>query len=345
MLIKRKYIYIIVALSLLFGLLACAVAGYSYVALTSFNKSEKPYHLYIDRDDSADSVLNKLRPISGHWEYKALELITKADRYEQMVKTGHYIIPNGESTFNLYRKLRGGIETPVMLVVPAVRTMNDMALRLSKSLMVDSAELARNFADSSFCGIFKKTPETISCLFIPNSYEVYWDITPAELLQRMQKESNRFWTEKRKKQAEVLGLSQEEVITLASIVEQETIYAPEKSTVAGMYLNRLRRGMLLQADPTVKFALKDFQLRRILHKHLAVESPYNTYLYPGLPPGPICVPSIQSIDAVLNAATHNYIYMCAKEDFSGSHNFATNYAQHQRNARKYAAALNAKKIK
>ncbi|MBR2862645.1 MAG: endolytic transglycosylase MltG [Bacteroidaceae bacterium] len=345
MLTKKKYIYILVTIGFLIGLLACAIVGYSFIAITSFNKGLAPFHLYIDKNDSADSVLMKLQPIGGEWEFKALQLLTEYDKYEQKVKTGHYVIHNEESALDIYRILRGGRETPIMLVVPEVRTMNDMALRLSKTLMVDSAELAQCLADSIFCAKFEKTPATISCLFIPNSYEVYWDITPTELLQRMQKESNRFWTEERREQAKALKLSQDEVIILASIVEQETTYAPEKKTVAGMYLNRLRRGMLLQADPTVKFALQDFQLRRILYKHLAVDNPYNTYLNPGLPPGPICVPSIQSIDAVLYAATHNYIYMCAKEDFSGSHNFATNLTQHQRNARRYAAALNAKKIK
>ena len=161
----------------------------------------------------------------------------------------------------------------------------------------------------------------------------------------MKRESEKFWTTVRKNKAEKARLTPEEVITLASIVEKETANNQEKPDIAGLYLNRLRRGMKLQADPTVKFALQDFGLRRILNKHLTCDSPYNTYVYAGLPPGPICLPSIASIDAVLNHTEHNYIYMCAKEDFSGTHNFAATYEEHKANARKYVQALNERGIK
>ena len=176
-------------------------------------------------------------------------------------------------------------------------------------------------------------------------YELYWTLQPKALLERMNKEAQKFWNDKRVLEAKQLGLTPDEVMTVASIVEQETAYNPEKPMVAGMYLNRLNQKMPLQADPTVKFALGDFALRRILHEHLRVNSPYNTYKVKGLPPGPICIPSVESINAVLHRANHNYLYMCAKEDFSGSHNFATTYAEHQKNATKYAAALNARGIR
>ena len=316
-----------------------------FLAFSTFSKERSQVHLYIDKDDSADSVYNKLSSYRSTKKIKLLKFIGKIDGYDKIIKTGHYIIRPEMNTLDTYKMLRIGQETPIKLVVPSVRTMEEMSRRLSKAIMSDSSTLSQCFSDSSICKNFGKTQQTISCLFIPNTYEVYWDITPLQLLQRMEKESKKFWNEKRRNAADSLGLSLDEIITLASIVDQETTYSKEKPTIAGLYLNRLRKGMLLQADPTVKYAIGDFSIRRILHKHLTIDSPYNTYLYKGLPPGPISIPSIQSIDAVLNATQHNFIYMCAKEDFSGSHNFAKTLSQHQKNARKYAAALNAKKIK
>ena len=315
------------------------------VAFSTFSEEKVQVHLYIDKNDSADSVYTKLSTYSTTQKIKLLKFIGSIDDYDKIIKTGHYVIKPEMNVLDTYKMLRAGQETPIKLVVPSVRTMQEMSRRLSKVIMPDSSTLSQCFADTNICKDFGKTPQTISCLFIPNTYEVYWDITPLQLLQRMEKESKKFWNEERRHAADSLGLSIDEIITLASIVDQETAYSKEKPTIAGLYLNRLRKGMLLQADPTVKYAVGDFSIRRILHKHLTVDSPYNTYLYKGLPPGPIAIPSIQSIDAVLNAAQHDYIYMCAKEDFSGSHNFAKNLSQHQRNARKYAAALNAKKIK
>ena len=182
-------------------------------------------------------------------------------------------------------------------------------------------------------------------LFIPNTYEAYWNTDAEAFIQRMKKEYERFWTQERKDKAQACGLTPVEVSTLASIVEEETANGPEKPMVAGLYIKRLNKGMLLQADPTVKFGLQEFGLKRILFKHLEVDSPYNTYKHAGLPPGPIRIPSIQGLESVLNYTQHHYIYMCAKEDFSGTHNFAVTAAQHQANARRYQQALNRRKIK
>lgn len=182
-------------------------------------------------------------------------------------------------------------------------------------------------------------------MFIPNTYEVYWDMNVEKLLKRMDKEHKAFWNQSRLAKAEEIGLSPLEVSILASIVEEETAVNDEKPTVAGLYINRLKRGIPLQADPTVKFAVGDFTLKRILHKHLETDSPYNTYKVAGLPPGPIRMPSIIGLNSVLNYQKHDYIYMCAKEDFSGRHNFATNLAQHNANARRYQNALNRRGIK
>ena len=211
--------------------------------------------------------------------------------------------------------------------------------------MIDSLELATAFSDSLLISQSGYNVQTLPALFIPNTYQVYWNISPDKLIERIIKENKKFWNADRLKKAEELKLTPIEVSTLASIVEEETANKLEKPMVAGLYLNRLKRGMLLQADPTVKFGLQDFTLRRILNKHLLVDSPYNTYKYAGLPPGPIRIPSIDGIESVLNYSRHNYLYMCAKEDFSGTHNFAENMAQHQINARKYQQALNKRNIK
>ena len=197
----------------------------------------------------------------------------------------------------------------------------------------------------TICETMNLDTANISCLFIPDTYEVYWDISIDELLKRMQKESARFWNDERIAKASALGLTPNEVITLASIIEEETANNSEKPAIAGMYINRLKQNMPLQADPTIKFALKQFELKRIYHNMLTLESPYNTYLNTGLPPGPIRIPSIKGIDAVLNAESHNYLYMCAKEDFSGTHNFARTYNEHLVNAAKYRRALNMRGIK
>ena len=293
--------------------------------------------IYIDRDDTADSVRTK----SGlGWRWDAYRKV-----FSFHPRTGRYHVYPEMTCLQLYRLLRNGTQEPMKLVVPTARTMDRLASVLSKSLMVDSAEIATALTDSFYLSTRGYTTATIPALFIPNTYEVYWDISVDKLMERMERENERFWTAERKAKAEACGLTTQEVATLASIVDEETANDAEKPMIAGLYLNRLRKGMLLQADPTVKFAVGDFTLRRILGKHLKVESPYNTYLVEGLPPGPIRIASIAGLEAVLNHKNHNYLYMCAKEDFSGTHNFAVTLAEHQRNARRYINALNARGIR
>lgn len=244
----------------------------------------------------------------------------------------------------LYRYLHRAPRV-VRLTVPPVRTISDLAGRLAQVVDADSASLMAVFTDTVLLDSLGYNQETLPALFIPNTYEVWQSVSPKKLLLRFAAENASFWTPTRCALAETQGLSSAEVMTLASIVEQETADDAERPMVAGMYLNRLHQGMMLQADPTVKFALGDFSLRRILHEHLDVESPYNTYRYEGLPPGPICIPSMASINAVLQPAQHPYIYMCAREDFSGTHNFAKTYSEHLQNARRYARALDAAGIR
>lgn len=304
--------------------------------ISSPNDTDQPKVIYVYTSDTPAQVKEKVGAGIG---WNLLSLIgyhTRAGRYE---------IQPGEPLWRVFRTLRNGQQSPIRLTIPKLRTLDDIAGFLSHHLMMDSTQLSRQFHSKTFCHQYGYTPETLPALFIPNTYEVWWDTTLPHFMQRMQKESAAFWTEERQAEAKDIGLSPNEVITLASIVEEETANTAEKPMVAGMYMKRLQIDMPLQADPTVKYAVGDFTLRRIYEKHTRTQSPYNTYLNHGLPPGPICIPSISSIDAVLNYTRHDNIYMCANPDFSGTHVFAKTYAEHLQNARKYSQALNQRGIK
>jgi UPF0755 protein len=340
---KKKAILIFLGFTL-FVLLAGA--GWLYNTCgTALCDDEGSVVLYVDRDDNIDSVYHKLSATSANAKINKFKKVAKWADYGDAVKVGRYEIGKGTAVWTVVRNLRNGIQTPVMLPVTEVWTLEHLAAKLSKRLMADSAELIQTFTDTAMCSKYGVKPETMVCLFIPNTYEIYWNITPEKLLERMHEEFQRYWNDERLAKAKAKGLTPYEVMTVASIVYKETMKAEENPTVAGLYLNRLKKGMKLQACPTVKFALKDFGLRRILNRHLQVDNPYNTYKYAGLPPGPICIPSLNSIEAVLNAVEHDYLYMCAKEDFSGTHNFASTGAEHEANARKYQKALNERGIK
>lgn len=248
--------------------------------------------------------------------------------------------------------MKNGLQEPVNLTVPSVRTIDKLAAELSKKLMLDSTEIEKALTDEATCEKLGYDTATIACMFIPNTYDIYWNISIDKFLQRMKKESDKFWNFERTQKAKAMHLTPNEVITMASIVDEETANNSEKPMIAGMYYNRLMlrnaeypQGMPLQADPTIKFAWKRFDLKRIYNNLLYIKSPYNTYKNPGLPPGPIRIPSVAGIDAVLNHIQHDYLYMCAKEDFSGTHNFARTYEEHLQNAAKYSKALNERGIK
>lgn len=325
-------------------LLACMGIVY-YFFFSDFLRNAHDAEVYIDSDDTADSVYVKLDTLAASHAMSAFRTLANHYDYDKRLHSGHYVLQPGENAIDVFKKLKNAQQTPVMLTVPAARTMTRMAKQLSKYLMLDSTTIATALLDSAFCAQHGFTTATIPAAFVPNTYEVYWNMSIDRLMERMKKEYDAFWTKERLKKADAAGLSPVEVSTLASIIDEETANDGEKPMIAGMYLNRLHKGMLLQADPTVKFALQDFALRRILNKHLTVDSPYNTYRYKGLPPGPIRVPSTVALDAVLNPVEHDYLYMCAKEDFSGTHNFAKTLAEHTANARRYQQALNERGIK
>lgn len=304
----------------------------------SFSAKEEAV-IFINDDDQWPKVKAELNAHADAVTMLYVQLFTALTDFDEHPRPGRYDVGQGRSIISVLRHLRNGRETPVRLTIKSVRTLDDLSRLLADKLQPSAQEWRRFFQNPSTATSVGKTQQTLIGLFLPNTYEVYWKITPEKLLERMEKESANYWTKSRREQAKELGLSIDEVMTLASIVQQETAYNPEKARVAGMYLNRLRMEMPLQADPTVKFALQQFELRRIMHKHLRVDSPYNTYRNKGLPPGPICIPELSSIETVLEAEQHDYIYMCAKEDFSGQHNFAKTYEEHQQNAAKYSQAL------
>ena len=325
--------------------LAGIIALSYYYFFTTFSKHGETQYVYIDNDDTPDSVFSKLDPIATTHGRMALATMLRHTSYAENMHTGRYAIEPGASTVSVFRQLKNGRQQPMMLTIPESRTMDRLAAQLSQRLMLDSATIADALTDPAFTANYGYDTATIACMFVPNTYEVYWDLSLEQLMSRMQKEHDTFWEGERTQKAQTIGLTPNEVCTLASIIDEETANTAEKPMVAGMYLNRLKAQMPLQADPTVKFALKQFELRRIYQNMLKFNSPYNTYRNTGLPPGPIKIASIKGIDAVLNRVKHTYLYMCAKEDFSGTHNFATTYQEHLQNAARYAKALNDRGIK
>ena len=325
--------------------LLCLLGIIYYCLFASFSTYEDTQYIYIDQDDTTDSVYVKLKPYGNTAKLSAFSTLARMTGYGNHIRTGRYAIPANENMLTLFRHIKNGRQEPIRLTIPESRTMDRLAGALSRKLMLDSTTVAILLRDSSFCAQQGYDTATIACLFVPNTYEVYWDITLENFMKRMKKEHDRFWEGERMSKAQALGLTPNEVCTVASIIDEETANNAEKPMIAGMYLNRLKTGMPLQADPTVKFALKDFALKRIYHDMLVFDSPYNTYKNTGLPPGPIKVASIAGIDAVLNRVDHPYLYMCAKEDFSGTHNFAKTYQEHLKNAARYAKALNERGIK
>ena len=315
-----------------------------YMLFWPVGKTNQAAYIMIDQDDTKDSVFTKLEPVVTPTALKTIKFLTSMTSYGDHIRTGRYEVGK-EGAFTTFRHIKNGIQAPMMLTIPSVRTLDRLAEEVGKRMMFSSNELLDSLQDSTVCHRYGFTKETIPCMFIPNTYDLFWNTSITNFLDRMKKEYDRFWTSARKEKAKTIGLTPEEVTTLASIVEEETANDGEKPMVAGMYINRLNIDMLLQADPTVKFALKNFEAKRIYNSMLSADSPYNTYKYKGLPPGPIRIPSVVGIDAVLNHTHHDYLYMCAKEDFSGTHNFAKTFSEHQANAAKYVKALNERGIK
>ncbi len=261
------------------------------------------------------------------------------------VKAGRYELRQGMDVIDIVRMLKLGLQTPLNVTFTSARGMDHLAGKLAKQIEPDSLALLEAFRSADLAASMGLKEEEMLAIFIPNTYQLWWTVTPEELVKRMNVEYDRFWTPAREEARKALNLSRVEVSTLASIVVEESAKVDEMPRIAGVYINRLRRGIKLQADPTVKFAIGDSSIKRVLNKHLTYDSPYNTYKHKGLPPGPIAVASIAAINAVLNYEKHNYIYFCARPEFDGYHNFASTYSKHLENARAYSAELNRRGIK
>ncbi|MDR2908004.1 MAG: endolytic transglycosylase MltG [Bacteroidales bacterium] len=319
-------------------LAGCLALLGAYLVLFAPNVKKDGF-LYIPTGSTYSQVQDSLKKQNFLNSPLPFELWQKIKKYAIVVKPGRYELRKGMTNRQLVNILRSGRQTPVNITFNNIRTLEQMAGRLSAQIEADSLSFIQAFSDADFLEKQALKPSEVMAIFIPNTYEVWWTTTATGLLERMKTEYDRFWTPERLNKAKTQGLSPVQVSTIASIVEEETRKNDEKPLVASVYINRLHKGMLLQADPTVKFAIGDFGLRRILNQHLQYNSPYNTYKNKGLPPGPICCPSIASLDAVLNAPQTKYVYFCAKSDFSGYHAFAETYAEHLKNARKYWAVL------
>lgn len=274
----------------------------------------------------------------------SFSFLARLKNYDKQIKPGMYLIKANMSNNEFINLLRSGNQSPVKLTFNNARKIEELAAKLTQNLQIDSTDMISYLTSDSIAQSYGFKPETFIAMFIPNTYEVYWTASPGDILDRMKKEYDKFWTEERVAKAASKGLDPIKACTLASIVDAETNRMDEAPRIAGVYLNRLDKRYKLQADPTIKFAMGDFAIRRILNKDKDFDSPYNTYKYYGLPPGPINMPSIAAVEAVLNAEEHSYLYFCASEDFSGAHVFAKTLEEHNKNAAKMQRALNNQRI-
>ena len=328
---------------LLIAIIATCIIGYRlFVTIYTSNvwlSDQATTSVYIPTNSNFEDVKKILYSQGIVINRGTFEWLAEKKNYPNSIKSGKYLIRDGMSNDELINLLRSGEQEPVRLIFNSERNLNRLVRTITNQIEPDSLDLINLLNDSIYVSKFGFTPENISIIFIPNTYHVFWDISSGQFLDRMYSEYNRFWNNERKSLCDSLGMTIPEVVTLASIVEKETAKSDEKPIIAGVYINRLKRNWYLQADPTLIFAHGDYNIKRVLNKHKVIDSPYNTYTNKGLPPGPICLPSISSIDAVLNYDNNKYLYFCAKDDLSGYHSFAKTNAQHNQNARKYRKAL------
>jgi len=301
-------------------------------------------YLHIPTGANMEDVMQRISQQQLLEDVDEFKWLAQKKNYPNHIHPGRYRIEKQMSNNALINRLRSGQQEPVDLTFNNIRTKEQLAGVVSDYIEADSSALLSLMNDRKFLRQFDMTPRTAAAMFIPNTYEFWWNTSAREFIKRMHREYDRFWGEEKQEKAREISLTPVEVTTLASIVDEETIHDDEMPDIAGVYINRLNRGMRLQADPTIKFAINDFTIKRVLKKHLETDSPYNTYRNAGLPPGPISIPSIAAIESVLNYNDHNYLYFAAKPDFSGYHNFSRSHRQHINNARKYQRALNRNNI-
>lgn len=332
---------------LVFSLLAAMFSYYAWQIFKTpnFEVEKKPFALLIPIGSTYESVLDTLEKHKLIRDELSFRFLAKVFNYPARVKPGRYLIYETTGNWELIRKLRNGSQDALKITISNIRLKEDLAGKLGRQIAYDSATIYHLLDSSTIVEPLGFTKETIPCLFIPDTYEVYWTTTFDDFLVKMKKSYDRFWTEKRIKEAKALGLTPTEVGILASIVYGESKESSEQARIAGVYWNRLQVNMPLQADPTIVFAWKDFTIKRVTGRYTAINSPFNTYRLSGLPPGPISIPNPKVMDKVLQLEKHDYLYFCAKEDFSGFHNFAVSYPEHLQNAAKYQKALDEYQIK
>lgn len=332
-------------IAVLILVLGAAVFGFQvYKTYFMPNVSGQEKWLYVRTGAPYEALLKELEEKGSLNSLETFESAATKMSLEKYLKPGRYRLKSGMGNRELINSLKAGNQEAVQLKFQNIRKKENFAAFLAKNLEPDSLKFIAVIDSLPLVSKYGFDERNVYSMFIPNTYQMYWNISAVEFFERMQKEYEKFWNEDRLKKAERLKMTPIEVSILASIVDAEALFDKEMPTIAGLYINRLNKGIRLQADPTVIFANDDFTVKRVTNKLLGVESPYNTYRYAGLPPGPIMMPSINAIDAVLNKEDNNYIYMCAKEDFSGYHNFAVTVTEHEANARKYREALNKKNI-
>ncbi|ULQ54392.1 endolytic transglycosylase MltG [Flavihumibacter fluvii] len=330
---KRVLLFIILALILMAGFISWSLVG----PATAFEG--KSYALLIHTGTNYETVLSKLKEEKVIINPAIFNLLARQLGYPEKVKAGRYLIQKGNSLITILRKLRNGQQDPVNLVITKLRTKEDFAGLAGRKFEFDSASFIRFLDNNDSVARYALDTNTVMTAILPDTYTYFWNTTPSRVMEKIVKTSRDFWTSERLELARSKGFTPAQVVILASIVDEETNKKEDKGNIASVYINRMNKGMKLGADPTVKFALRDFGLKRIYNKHLAVESPYNTYRVAGLPPGPICTPQRETIDAVLHAPATNYLFFVAKSDFSGYHVFAETYEQHLQFAKAYQLAL------
>lgn len=326
---------------LLFSILLISFAFYGYQICYSPNilVGKEDRLLIVPRDASFKTVQGVLHEGDFVQDLMSFAFLARLTGYDDEIKPGRYRMRANMTNLQALKLLRAGKQEPVKITFNNVRLLSDLSEKITKNLAMTPQEFEAALVKFSMSNTYGFNKDNIMVMFIPNTYEVWYNVSPEGLIKKMHEEYENFWSAERKEKAKLVGLSEIDVSILASIVQAETIKSDEAPVIAGLYLNRLRKGIALQADPTLVFAVGDFSLKRVLNEHKEIDSPYNTYKYPGLPPGPINMPTINSIEGVLNYAKHDYYYMCAKEDFSGSHNFTNDYQEHLKNAARYQRAL------
>ena len=308
-------------------------------------KGQPSAFLYIHTGSNIDAVVRELAEKNFLKNLNTFERVARWKKYDTRVKPGRYRVFSGMNNNDLVNLLRSGKQEPVKVVFNGLLKKEELGGKISGQIEADSVSLLTLMNDPGYLSKFNIPVQSVFVLFLPNTYEFYWNTSADQFMNRMNQESKKFWSTKRKYKALEEGLTVPQVVILASIVERETSKDNEKPTIAGVYMNRLKKQWPLQADPTLIYSANDYSIKRVLDKHKEIDSPYNTYIHTGLPPGPICLPSVSSIDAVLNYQRHSYMYFCAREDLSGYHNFAVTLAEHNRNAKRYQAALKQLKIR